>query len=224
MTKSNDPKVQSEINRLQDRQSYTCAIFNDNEIVSAQHEQLQNMFEFCNFRNLLKEKEGLNETQIDELMKDPQNAHEKYPEIYSIAKALAESDASAYGLNSKGTAGNINQADAAVYLSPQMYRDVVNMLGEWSDDIENAFNIMESDQDWLSNPELYAQSLKTLIKPLKTTYFGFRRDGKSNHNIPVFNKMAQFPMFKVLATGDNKEMYERMTATGKYKGLQPTVS
>ena len=154
-------------------------------------------------------------------MKDPQNAHEKYPEIYSIAKALAKSDASAYGLNSKGTAGNINQADAAVYLSPQMYRDVVNMLGEWSDDIENAFNIMESDQDWLSNPELYAQSLKTLIKPLKTTYFGFRRDGKSNHNIPVFNKMAQFPMFKVLATGDNKEMYERMTATGKYKGLQP---
>lgn len=221
MTKSNDPKVQAEINRLQDRQSYTCAIFNDNEIVSAQHEQLQNMFEFCNFRNLLKEKEDLNEFQIDELMKDPQAAHEKYPKIYSIAKALAKSDASAYGLNSKGTAGNINQADAAVYLSPQMYRDVVTMLGEWSDEIENAFNIMESDQDWLSNPELYAQSLKTLIKPLKTTYFGFRNDGVSNHNIPVFNKMAQFPMFKVLATGDNKEMYERMTATGKYKGLQP---
>ena len=40
MTKSNDPKVQAEINRLQDRQSYTCAIFNDNEIVSVQHEQL----------------------------------------------------------------------------------------------------------------------------------------------------------------------------------------
>jgi hypothetical protein len=48
-------------------------------------------------------------------------------------------------MNSKGTKGNINQADAAVYIRPQMYRDIVKMLGEWSDEVEEAFNIMESD-------------------------------------------------------------------------------
>mgnify|MGYP001125323122 FL=1 len=102
-----------------------------------------------------------------------------------------------------------------------MYRDIVKMLGEWSDEIEEAFNIMESDADWLNDTELYAKSLKTLIKPLKTTYFGYTYDANLKHCIPVFNKMAMFPMFKVLATGDNREIYDRMNAIGKYQGLTP---
>ena len=30
-----------------------------------------------------------------------------------------------------------------------------------------------------------------------------------------------FPMFKVLANGDNLDIYERMNAVGKYAGLKP---
>lgn len=210
-----------EYRRLQNRQTYTNTTINDNEIPSRQHKELEDLFTFSNTRKLLIEKEGLTESQVDELMKDSKSAKEKYPIIFSLAKDLAVEDASAYGMNKKGTKGNINQADAAVYIRPQMYRDIVKMLGEWSDEIEEAFNIMESDADWLNDAELYAKSLKTLIKPLKTTYFGYTYDANLKHCIPVFNKMAMFPMFKVLATGDNREIYDRMNAIGKYKGLTP---
>ena len=210
-----------EYRRLQNRQTYTNTTINDNEIPSRQHKELEDLFTFSNTRELLIEKEGLTESQVDELMKDSKSAEEKYPIIFQLAKDLAVEDASAYGMNKKGTKGNINQADAAVYIRPQMYRDIVKMLGEWSDEIEEAFNIMESDADWLNDAELYAKSLKTLIKPLKTTYFGYTYDANLKHCIPVFNKMAMFPMFKVLATGDNREIYDRMNAIGKYQGLTP---
>ena len=210
-----------EYRRLQNRQTYTNTTINDNEIPSRQHKELEDLFTFSNTRKLLIEKEGLTESQVDELIKDPKSAEEKYPIIFQLAKDLAVEDASAYGMNKKGTKGNINQADAAVYIRPQMYRDIVKMLGEWSDEIEEAFNIMESDADWLNDAELYAKSLKTLIKPLKTTYFGYTYDANLKHCIPVFNKMAMFPMFKVLATGDNREIYNRMNAIDKYQGLTP---
>lgn len=206
---------------LKDRQTYTATVINDNEIPSAQYEELKQMFTFAYTRNLLAEKEGLTEKEIDELMKDQDAAREKYEYVFELAEKLADDDASAYGMNDKGTKGNVNQADAAVYISSRMYRNIVQMLGEWSDEVAEAFDIMESDTDWLSDPVLYAKTLKTLIKPLKTTYFGYTYDAKLKHNVPIFNKMAMFPMFKVLAKGDNLELYNRMNALDKYQGLEP---
>ena len=218
---ANKPENQLEYTRLQRRQTYNATVINDNEIVSAQFNEMKSLFTYAYTRNLLIEKEGLSEAQVDELMQNVNAAREKYPIVFGLAEELAEDDSSAYGPNKKGTKGNINQADAAVYISPRMYRDIVQMLGEWSDEIAEAYDIMEGDADWLSDPELYAKSLKTLIKPLKTTYFGYTYHDSIKHNVPIFNKMAMFPMFKVLATGDNLELYNRMNLIGdQYKGLQ----
>ena len=216
---TNNPQFIPEYRRLQARQTYTCAIFNDNMIASKQYDTLLNKFTYANVRNLLIEKEGLTEAQVDELMKNQESAKEQYPFIYELAGNLAKEDADAYGL-SDGQ-GNINQADAAVYIRPQMYQDIIRMLGEWSDEVKEAYDILESAEDWLNDPILYQKSLKTLIKALKTTYFGYRYDNDLQHNVPVFNKMAMFPMFKVLANGDNLDIYERMNAVGKYAGLKP---
>ena len=218
---TNNPNLMPEYRRLQARQTYTCAIFNDNEIPSHQYDEIKDLFTYANTRNLLMEKEGLTEAQVDELMKNPEEARKQYPFVFEFAENQAVQDAEAYGLNSKGTKGNINQADAAVYIRPQMYQDVVRMLGEWSDEVREAYEILESAEDWLSDPVLYKKSLNTLIKALKTTYFGYRFERDLQHNVPVFNKMAMFPMFKVLATGDNREIYDRMNAVGKYAGLKP---
>ena len=216
---TNNPQFIPEYRRLQARQTYTCAIFNDNMIPSKQYQTLLDKFTYANVRNLLIEKEGLTESQVDELMKNQESAKEQYPFIYELAGNLAKEDADAYGL-SDGQ-GNINQADAAVYIRPQMYQDIIRMLGEWSDEVKEAYDILESAEDWLNDPVLYQKSLKTLIKALKTTYFGYRYDNNLQHNVPVFNKMAMFPMFKVLANGDNLDIYERMNAVGKYAGLKP---
>lgn len=216
---TNNPQFIPEYRRLQARQTYTCAIFNDNMISSKQYQTLLDKFTYANVRNLLIEKEGLTESQVDELMKNQESAKEQYSFIYELAANLAKEDADAYGL-SDGQ-GNINQADAAVYIRPQMYQDIIRMLGEWSDEVKEAYDILESAEDWLNDPVLYQKSLKTLIKALKTTYFGYRYDNNLQHNVPVFNKMAMFPMFKVLANGDNLDIYERMNAVGKYAGLKP---
>lgn len=218
---TNDPNKIDLYRKLNNRDTYTCAIFNDNEIPSSQYELIKDLFEYDNFRNLLIERENLSEKQVDELMKNEAEAKKKYPELAALAETLSTEDANAYGLNGKKTKGNINQADAAVYIRPEMYEQIVRRLGEWSPEVEEAFKILESDNDWLSDRKLYAKSLKTLIKALKTTYFGYTYNADLGYNVPVFNKMAMFPMFKALATGDNREIYDRMNAIGKYKGLQP---
>ena len=216
---TNNPNLMPEYRRLQARQTYTCAIFKDNMIPSHQYKEIKDAFTYANTRNLLMEKEGLTEAQVDELMKNPEEAREQYPFIFEFAENQSVKDAEAYGLTDGQ--GNINQADAAVYIRPQMYQDIVRMLGEWSDEVREAYEILESAEDWLSDPVLYKKSLNTLIKALKTTYFGYRFERDLQHNVPVFNKMAMFPMFKVLATGDNREIYDRMNAVGKYEGLKP---
>lgn len=218
---SNEGRSEKELNDrkyLQSRQEYTCTVINDNLIVSAQHSKLEDLFHKYYIRELLKEQEGLSESEIDDLIEDEIKVN--YSSIYNAARALATEDANAYGFNLKKKKGNINQADAAVYVSPQMYMDIARMLGEWSDEMEEAFKIMESDEDWLNDPKLYKKAMKALIKPLKTTYFCSKYDGNIEHSIPVFNKMAMFPLFKVLATGDLREVYDRMNAIGKYEGMQ----
>ncbi|UVX70355.1 MAG: hypothetical protein [Bacteriophage sp.] len=88
---------------------------------------------------------------------------------------------------------------------------IMKALGNWSDEIEEAYRIMEGeDESWLNDPVKYAKTTSALINPLKMVYFGDHRDSQLNLNIPVFDKMAMFPMFKVLAKGDNRLLYERM--------------
>ncbi|KAI5912402.1 MULTISPECIES: hypothetical protein [Pseudomonadati] len=45
-------------------------------------------------------------------------------------------------------------------------------LGEWSPEIEEAYNIMESDDSWLSDTEKYQKAIKAITRPLKMVYFG----------------------------------------------------
>ena len=123
----------------------------------------------------------------------------------SVARQIA-----AYGIDESGR-GRINQADAAVYIRPALYKRIVQAVGEWSTEVERAFDLLESnDQSWLSDPKLYAQAIETLIKPLKMVYFGNHQLTKLGLNVPVFDKMAIFPMFKVLAKADNYQLYKRM--------------
>lgn len=92
-----------------------------------------------------------------------------------------------------------------------MYRRIMKALGQWSDAIEEAYQIMEGeDESWMNNPELYQKTLALVVKPLKMVYFGDHRENDINLNVPVFDKMAMFPLFKVIAKADNKVLYDRM--------------
>jgi hypothetical protein len=122
----------------------------------------------------------------------------------------SEKAANPYAYDNENNSGNINQADAAVYIRPAMYKRIMQALGEWSPEIEEAYNILESSDYVLSNPELYSKALRASIKPLKMMYFGDYYDSVAKLNVPTFDKMALFPMFKILAKADNKYLYDRM--------------
>lgn len=192
----------------------------DNEIGSDYHGQLYDIFRNSILRDLYSDRypnktddeiiEALNtKEKEDAFYKTLKKEQQKFVDTYSNNSARPY----AYEKNEKGeiTGGNINQSDAAVYVRPALYRRIMKALGNWSDQIEEAYNIMEGeDESWMQDPKLYSKVQSALIKPLKMVYFGDHREQALNLNIPVFDKMAMFPMFKMLAKGDNELLYNRM--------------
>lgn len=196
---------------------YTNAILQDNMIGSEYHSRLEQIFKADLARTMLKKNNPsltddelfklTSDKRLDDTLKDRTKL--SVEDVKFIEKQAVKS-ADPYAYDDENNSGNINQADAAVYIRPAFYKRVMQALGEWSPEIEEAYNILEGDADVLGNPDLYAKALKASIKPLKMMYFGDHFDEISGINVPVFDKMALFPMFKVLAKADNKYLYDRM--------------
>lgn len=126
--------------------------------------------------------------------------------------------------DSLGPYNDITVSDAQVTIRPAMYRKLRIAMGEWSfqpdqtgysDEI--AYNLLEKDASWMTDPEKIKIVRKLQLKPLKMSYFGndMRTDFGSPLVVPVYNKMAMFPLFKYIATSDTgRKLYERMNAKG----------
>lgn len=196
---------------------YTSAILQDNMIGSEYHSRLEQIFKADLARTMLKKNNpSLTDDELFKLTDDKhfdntmQDRTKLSVEDVKFIEKQAVESADPYAYDDENNSGNINQANAAVYIRPAFYKRIMQALGEWSPEIEEAYNILESNQDVLGNPELYAKALRASIKPLKMMYFGDHFDEVSDINVPVFDKMALFPMFKILANADNKYLYDRM--------------
>lgn len=119
---------------------------------------------------------------------------------------------------------DITVADAQVCLRPAIYRKLRISVGEWSFEEdedgysdEKAYNIMENDPSWMNDPEKYAICRKLQLKPLKMSYFANSTKivGGTKICVPVYNKMAMFPMFEyVCRSKTGKALYKRMNMPG----------
>ena len=69
---------------------------------------------------------------------------------------------------------------------------------------------MESNDAWVDNPSLYKKATKLILNVQKMVYMGDTFDSKLGLDVPVFNKMAIFPLFKTIAKADNRHLYNRM--------------
>lgn len=194
---------------------FISAVMQDNNIGSEYHDSLKQIFRASFIRTMLqKEHPDLTDKQLFDATKNEDRMQESYDSLSDDSKKFvdkqSEKAANPYAYDDENNSGNINQADAAVYIRPAMYKRIMQALGEWSPEIEEAYNILESSDDVLSNPELYSKALRASIKPLKMMYFGDYYDSVAKLNVPTFDKMALFPMFKILAKADNKHLYDRM--------------
>jgi hypothetical protein len=207
--------------RLEHRQTYSTVEIADNMISTNQEQVVLDMFEESFMIDIVINTYGYttNKQYNDHLVrieKNPESTEAKeFADLKLMAIVRAKQEIVPYINN------NINSADGSVYISPQMYYDLMQMLGKWDDTIQEAFDIVESDDAWQTDPIKAREAAKLLLYPLKMTSFNHIFDDVNKVMIPVYDKMALFPVFKMFAQGDNRELYDRMTGKGNYQGSSP---
>ena len=192
------------------RDEYVVAELKDHEIMDKQYYIYEGLFTRGNIKETIQELEGEDAwNEVKDL--SIQEIEKIYPESVKIAKQAAKAEVEGYK-------GGINVADAAVYISPNMTRNLLRMRGVWSPEIKKAFDILTNEDTadlWDSDPKLYAEANKVILNAMKYMAFGTRFNEIPGLGIPYFNKMALFPLFKSIATGDIKALYDRMTDPSK---------
>ncbi len=109
--------------------------------------------------------------------------------------------------------GHVDQTDAQVYISPSMYRSLMIRLGEWGNDKQAAFNLLESDT--VPSAEEEKKALNLLMPPQKFVHFGLY--ARNNLAVPIFDKMSMATLFKRIVKDTNlEELYNRMELKGKF--------
>ena len=100
-----------------------------------------------------------------------------------------------------------DQTDAQVLISPKMFRKLAIMNGEWNQEKEEAYNLMESDEPLTLEQELQAYTV--VMQPLKYIHFGY--DFLNGLQIPIYDKMSLSTVFKRVAKGrDLQKVYDFM--------------
>ena len=124
-----------------------------------------------------------------------------------------------YNIEDLNEDDGITVSDAQVVIRPSLYRKIRISLGQWTDDDENAYWILETSPDWMNDPELSKKVHMLQLFPLKMSYFQnspYSISSGNTINRPIYNKMAIFPLFKFQASATSgSQLYERMNRAGE---------
>ena len=193
--------------------TYSVAELKDHEIMDHQYHEYEKLFIRGSIKEQIIKNYGIDEWNNVKDLSDAEIA-KQYPDIVKYATMKAKADVSGYK-------GGINVADAAVYITPDTAKNLLRMRGLWSKEVKSAFSILTNEKtadSWQSDPELYAKANKVVLNAMKYVAFGMRFNEIPGLGIPYFNKMALFPLFKSIATGDMKALYDRMTNKSHTRG------
>lgn len=136
--------------------------------------------------------------------------------MYESGEALPQDveDAANLVVDSKfGGYTKVNQTDATVLISPEFYKELVRRIDGWTPEVAKAFDILNNPEtDYEADADTYNEALAVTLKPLKLMYFGEHYDINAKRDIPVFDKMAMFPVHRIFSTGDMGEVLKVMQA------------
>lgn len=176
----------------------------DNEIVSREFKKIQEKAKRAATIQLLQSMNNMTEAEAVEAF----NNGNIPAEVNDAANAIAEQKFEGYS--------KVNQTDATVLISPDMYEQLVRRIDGWTPEVQRAFELLnDPNADYDSNPEIYNEALAVTLKPLKFMYFGDHFDSELGLDIPIFDKMAMFPVHRIFATGDVRKVFEVMTNPDK---------
>ena len=110
----------------------------------------------------------------------------------------------------------INETDGQTFIIPELYRALSIKLGEWSQGKEFAFRKLMDEEELTVEDKVKYGSL--VMQPLKMQYV--KTEVRNGQSYAVIDKMSLATLFPTFIKGsDMQELYDRMQAKGKYKGL-----
>jgi len=189
--------------------SFNVAEISDSIIKSTEIDEVKNKSYAAQINRLLSQVGKPRIPNLSELYSNPEMKSEldalksANKAVFDMGEKIIDNQSKAYE--------KVNVTDATVYISPYMYRSIMTRLGEdyFTPTVEEAFKLLESDDlSWMDDADAYEKVSQLALHPLKMVYFG--DSFESGLNVPKLDKMAMFLLPKFMATGDLRNLYERM--------------
>ena len=191
-------------NPMADLTEVNVGTLSDNVIVSRQADQIAEYAKRSAAIRLLQEMHNMT---LDEAIRTYDSSEALPQDIEDAANLIVRDKFNGY-LNPKG---KVNQTDATVLISPEFYKELVRRVDGWTPQVAKAFDLLNNpNADLEADMDTYAEALAVTLKPLKFMYFGDHYDVGAKRDIPIFDKMAMFPVHRIFSTGDMGKVLEVM--------------
>lgn len=191
-------------NPMADLTEVNVGTLSDNVIVSRQADQIAEYAKRSAAIRLLQE---MHDMTLDEAIKTYDSSEALPHDVEDAANLIVRNKFDGY-LNPKG---KVNQTDATVLISPEFYKELVRRVDGWTPQVAKAFDLLnDPNADLEADMDTYAEALAVTLKPLKFMYFGDHYDVGAKRDIPIFDKMAMFPVHRIFSTGDMGKVLEVM--------------
>ena len=191
-------------NPMADLTEVNVGTLSDNVIVSRQADQIAEYAKRSAAIRLLQE---MHDMTLDEAIRTYDSSEALPNDVEDAANLIVRDKFDGY-LNPKG---KVNQTDATVLISPEFYKELVRRVDGWTPQVAKAFDLLnDPNADLEADMDTYAEALAVTLKPLKFMYFGDHYDVGAKRDIPVFDKMAMFPVHRIFSTGDMGKVLEVM--------------
>lgn len=191
-------------NPMADLTEVNVGTLSDNVIVSRQADQIAEYAKRSAAIRLLQEMHNMT---LDEAIRTYDSSEALPNDVEDAANLIVRDKFDGY-LNPKG---KVNQTDATVLISPEFYKELVRRVDGWTPQVAKAFDLLnDPNADLEADVDTYAEALAVTLKPLKFMYFGDHYDVGAKRDIPIFDKMAMFPVHRIFSTGDMGKVLEVM--------------
>lgn len=191
-------------NPMADLTEVNVGTLSDNVIVSRQADRIAEYAKRSAAIRLLQEMHNMT---LDEAIRTYDSSEALPQDVEDAANLIVRDKFDGY-LNPKG---RVNQTDATVLISPEFYKELVRRVDGWTPQVAKAFDLLnDPNADLEADVDTYAEALAVTLKPLKFMYFGDHYDVDAKRDIPVFDKMAMFPVHRIFSTGDMSKVLEVM--------------
>lgn len=191
-------------NPMADLTEVNVGTLSDNVTVSRQADQIAEYAKRSAAIRLLQE---MHDMTLDEAIRTYDSSEALPNDVEDAANLIVRDKFDGY-LNPKG---KVNQTDATVLISPEFYKELVRRVDGWTPQVAKAFDLLnDPNADLEADMDTYAEALAVTLKPLKLMYFGDHYDVGAKRDIPVFDKMAMFPVHRIFSTGDMGKVLEVM--------------